>query len=73
MEINFWFVGIGVALSIAAFFLKRMKEEITNAQERLSRQEKHIVQLKTNVEQMQKLLEDRRQDIKELFKQCSRS
>ena len=71
MEINFWVVGIGVALSVLGFFLKRMKEEIEIANEKTNRTERKVIELQTKVVLMEKLLEDRRQDIKNLYEKSS--
>lgn len=67
MEINLWVVGIGVTLSVLGFFLKRMKEEIETAVEKINRSERKVIELETKVKLMDKLLEDRRQDIKNLY------
>lgn len=71
MEINYWVVGIGVALSVLGFFLKRMKEEIEIANEKTNRTERKVIELQTKVALMEKLLEDRRQDIKNLYEKSS--
>ena len=61
------FAGVGVALSILAFFIKRNKWELDDMKERLRDIEiSHAGQVK-EVNHLNKLSEDRREDIKKLF------
>ena len=61
------FAGVGVALSILAFFIKRNKWELDDMKERLRDIEiSHAGQVK-EVNHLNKLAEDRREDIKKLF------
>lgn len=61
------FAGVGVALSILAFFIKRNKWELDDMKERLREIEiSHAGQVK-EVNHLNKLAEDRREDIKKLF------
>lgn len=68
MEIShYMFAGVGVALSILAFFIKRNKWELDDMKERLREIEiSHAGQVK-EVNHLNKLAEDRREDIKKLF------
>lgn len=68
MEIShYMFAGVGVALSILAFFIKRNKWELDDMKERLRDIEiSHAGQVK-EVNHLNKLAEDRREDIKKLF------
>lgn len=68
MEItHYMFAGVGVAISILAFFIKRNKWELDDMKERLREIEiSHAGQAK-DVNHLNKLAEDRREDIKKLF------
>jgi hypothetical protein len=68
MEItHYMFAGVGVALSILAFFIKRNKWEIDDMKERLRYMEiSHAGQCK-DVEHLNKISEDRRRDVQKLF------
>ena len=68
MEItHYMFAGLGVALSILAFFIKRNKWEIDDMKDRLRQLEiKNAGQIK-DINHLDKLSEDRREDIKKLF------
>lgn len=61
------FAGLGVALSILAFFIKRNKWEIDDMKDRLRQLEiSNAGQIK-DINHLDKLSEDRREDIKKLF------
>jgi hypothetical protein len=60
-------IGIGVALSVLGFFLKRIKEEIDVLKAKHSRIEINQARNFERLTNIDKLLEDRRQDIKKLF------
>ncbi len=68
MEItHYMFAGLGVALSILAFFIKRNKWEIDDMKDRLRQLEiTNAGQIK-DINHLDKLSEDRREDIKKLF------
>ena len=68
MEITrYMFAGLGVALSILAFFIKRNKWEIDDMKDRLRQLEiTNAGQIK-DINHLDKLSEDRREDIKKLF------
>jgi hypothetical protein len=60
-------IGIGVALSIVSFFMKRLKEEVDKTKSKLTRIEINQARNHERLANIDKLLEDRRQDIKKLF------
>ena len=68
MEItHYMFAGLGVALSILAFFIKRNKWEIDDMKDRVRQLEiSNAGQIK-DINHLDKLSEDRREDIKKLF------
>ena len=61
------FAGLGVALSILAFFIKRNKWEIDDMKDRLRQVEISAAGQIKEVNHLNKLSEDRREDIKKLF------
>ena len=68
MEIShYMFAGVGVAISILAFFIKRNKWEIDDMKERLRQIEISDAAQSKDVEHLSKLSEDRRRDIQKLF------
>ncbi|MEC8330223.1 MAG: hypothetical protein VXZ45_03725 [Verrucomicrobiota bacterium] len=68
MEIShYMFAGVGVAISILAFFIKRNKWEIDDMKERLRQIEISDAGQSKDVEHLTKLSEDRRRDIQKLF------
>ena len=68
MEIShYMFAGVGVAVSILAFFIKRNKWEIDDMKERLRQIEISDAGQSKDVEHLTKLSEDRRRDIQKLF------
>jgi hypothetical protein len=68
MEVtHYMFAGLGVALSILAFFIKRNKWEIDDMKDRVRQLEiSNAGQIK-DINHLDKLSEDRREDIKKLF------
>ena len=68
MEVShYMFAGLGVALSILAFFIKRNKWEIDDMKDRVRQLEiSNAGQIK-DINHLNKLSEDRREDIKKLF------
>jgi hypothetical protein len=68
MEVShYMFAGLGVALSILAFFIKRNKWEIDDMKDRVRQLEiSNAGQIK-DINHLDKLSEDRREDIKKLF------
>jgi|TARA_R100001460_G_scaffold53604_6_gene92744 hypothetical protein len=68
MEIShYMFAGVGVAISILAFFIKRNKWEIDDMKERLRQIEISDAGQSKDVEHLTKLSEDRRRDVQKLF------
>ena len=68
MEIShYMFAGVGVAVSILAFFIKRNKWEIDDMKERLRQIEISDAGQSKDVEHLSKISEDRRRDIQKLF------
>ena len=68
MEVtHYMFAGLGVALSILAFFIKRNKWEIDDMKDRLRQVEISAAGQIKEVSHLNKLSEDRREDIKKLF------
>ena len=68
MEVShYMFAGLGVALSILAFFIKRNKWEIDDMNDRLRQVEISAAGQIKEVNHLNKLSEDRREDIKKLF------
>ena len=61
------FAGLGVAISILAFFIKRNKWEIDDMKERLRQIEISDAGQSKDVEHLTKLSEDRRRDVQKLF------
>lgn len=64
---HYIYVGLGVAVSILGFFLKRMKEEIDVVKARNARLEINIARQVEKVRNLEKITEDRREDIKRLY------
>lgn len=69
MEVShYMFAGVGVAVSILAFFIKRIKVELDDMKERLRQIEISDAGQTKDVEHLTKLAEDRREDVKNIFK-----
>jgi hypothetical protein len=64
---NYILIGIGMAISVLGFFLKRIKEEVDHMKQKCTRLEINQARNFERLANMEKLLEDRRQDIKNLF------
>ena len=64
---SFILVGIGVALSILGFFLKRLVEEVDVIKTRGTRMEISQAQNFERIKNLEKQIEDRRNDIQKLF------
>ena len=60
-------LGIGVALSVLGFFLKRIKEEVDYLKSKNQRLEINQARNHERLANIDKVLEDRRHDIKKLF------
>tara|TARA_B100002019_G_scaffold222248_1_gene195114 strand:- start:156 stop:377 length:222 start_codon:yes stop_codon:yes gene_type:complete len=68
---SYIFVGIGVALSVVGFFLKRIKEEVDIVKARNARLEINQARNFEKISNLEKLTEDRREDIKKLFEKIN--
>ena len=68
---SYIFVGIGVALSVVGFFLKRIKEEVDIVKARNARLEINQARNFEKIHNLEKLSEDRREDIKKLFEKIN--
>ena len=69
MEVShYMFAGVGVALSILAFFIKRNKWELEKMNERLRQIEISNAGQSKDLAHLTKLAEDRREDVKNLYK-----
>ena len=64
---SYVYVGLGVAVSVLGFFLKRMKEEIDVLKTKQNRLEINQARNFERMRTVEKVLEDRREDIKNLF------
>lgn len=68
---SYIFAGIGVALSVVGFFLKRLKEEVDIVKARNARLEINQARNFEKIHNLEKLTEDRREDIKKLFEKIN--
>lgn len=72
MEITHYiYVGMGIAVSVLGFFLKRIKEEVDVCKTRNQRLEVNQAKLFARLEMCEKLSEDRRSDVKEIFRKIN--
>ena len=68
MEVStYMFAGVGVALSVLAFFLKKNKVELDKLNEIVRKHELSDASKTERMNYMVKVLEDRRRDIQKLF------
>ena len=68
MEYNTYiYVGMGIALSVLGFFLKRIKEEVDLVKTRNARLEINQARNFEKLSNLEKIAEDRREDIKRIF------
>lgn len=68
MEIStYMFAGVGVALSVLAFFLKKNKLEIDRLSEMVRNLELSDATKSERLKTIGKVLEDRRRDVQKLF------
>lgn len=67
----FIFLGLGAAISVLGFFLKRIKEEMDTVKQRNQRLEVNQAKLFARLEMVEKLAEDRRSDVKEIFRKIN--
>lgn len=61
------FIGVGVALSVLGFFLKRIKAEMDQAKEITQGLQIGQARQEERIKTLLKLAEDRRRDIQRLF------
>ena len=61
------FLGLSVAVSVIGFFLKRIKEEVDVQKARNGKLEIGIVRHYEKIRNLEKLAEDRREDVKRIF------
>ena len=62
------FCGIGVALSLFGFLIKKLKNEVDDLRSQLRKDEITIAKHEERLTYLSKVLEDRRHDIQELYK-----
>ena len=60
-------IGIGVAISVLGFFLKRLKEEIDSFKKTNTRTQIDITKCMERIKVLEKLTEDRREDVRKLY------
>ena len=65
------FLGLGAAISVLGFFLKRIKEEVDIVKARNARLEINQARNFEKIANLEKLSEDRREDIKKLFEKVN--
>ena len=64
---SYIFLGLGVAISVLGFFLKRMKEEIDVQKAKNSKLEISSARHYEKIRNLEKLAEDRRSDVKRIY------
>jgi hypothetical protein len=60
-------IGIGVAISVLGFFLKRLKEEIDAYKIVNTKSQIHLAKCEERIKVLEKLSEDRREDVRKLY------
>ena len=61
------FLGLSVAVSVIGFFLKRIKEEVDVQKARNAKLEIGVARHYEKIRNLEKLAEDRREDVKRIF------
>ena len=61
------FAGVGVAISVLAFFLKKNKLEIDQMRESMRKLELNETRNNERIRTLMKTVEDRRRDIQKIF------
>ena len=61
------FLGLSVAVSVIGFFLKRIKEEVDVQKAKNAKLEIGVARLYEKIRNLEKLAEDRRDDVKRIF------
>ena len=69
---SYIYVGLGVAVSVLGFFLKRIKEEVDVVKARNARLEINQARNFEKIANLEKITEDRRHDIKRLYEVLNR-
>ena len=73
MEVSsYMFVGVGVAISVLGFFLKKNKAEIEVMKDRLRQNELALTKIEERTKNISKVVEDRRVDIQKIFEIVNR-
>jgi len=60
-------VGMGVAVSVLGFFLKRIKEQVDSTEQNSNGIKVKLAECLVKVENLEKLTEDRREDIRKIY------
>lgn len=68
----FIFLGMGAAISILGFFLKRIKEDVDVVKSRNTRLEVNAARDFERIKYLEKITEDRREDIKRIYEVISK-
>ncbi len=61
------FLGLSVAVSVIGFFLKRIKEDVDVQKAKNSKLEIGVARHYEKIRNIEKLAEDRREDVKRIF------
>jgi hypothetical protein len=61
------FLGLSVAVSVIGFFLKRIKEEVDVQKAKNAKLEIGVARHYEKIRNIEKLAEDRREDVKRIF------
>lgn len=69
---SYIYVGLGVAVSVLGFFLKRMKEEVDRVKAKTIRIEINQARNFEKIMNLEKITEDRREDIKRIYETLSK-
>tara|TARA_R100000234_G_scaffold96804_2_gene65122 strand:- start:118 stop:339 length:222 start_codon:yes stop_codon:yes gene_type:complete len=69
---HYIYVGLGVAVSVLGFFLKRLKEEVDVVKARNARLEINQARNHEKIVNLEKISEDRRRDIQNIFNKLDR-
>ena len=73
MEItHYMFAGVGVAISVLAFFLKKNKLEIDILKENVRKLEISDARSSERIKTLLKVVEDRRKDIQNLYEKAQK-
>jgi hypothetical protein len=68
MELSSYiYIGVGVTFSVLGFFLKRLKEEVVTISNKNARLEINQARNFERIANLEKITEDRREDIKKLY------